>query len=109
MTLLSWHVVGHKIVCVNNGPLRSDTGRSTDAPELMTDRVYTIRRVRLSSRDGRVVICLEEVRIDEAKYIGYDAARFKPVRATSIESLLSLLTPTSEQVRDLADGCAQNV
>ncbi len=82
MAMLSWHIVGQKILCVNNGPLRSDTGKPIAAPELTKGPVYTISCVRLSELDGRGVICVEEINFDENKYSGYDAARFEPVRAT---------------------------
>ena len=111
MTMLSWHVAGQKVVCVDDCPhLAGDD----IAARLEVDRIYTIREVTLDDLNTRVGFLLVEVVNPPSDLLtrssvegiepSYAATRFRPVRPTSIEALRFLLSPTPERVDVLEDA-----
>ena len=88
--MLYWQNAGLRVVCVDASP----DGSGAPWGLLAEGEVYTIRKA-VEARDRkmqeRVWLILQEV-----GGRGFFAKRFRPARATSIESLRRLLSPIHE-------------
>jgi hypothetical protein len=77
---------GMKVVCVDDDIKTSTIGKANgDMGGLKEGQIYTVARVGIHFISDDVVVFLEE--INRAVEWGFLAARFRPVRTTSIASI----------------------
>ncbi len=89
--------VGKRVVCVR-GPVRH---MGCNCVQPIIGAIYTIRDIE-AENCGEVILHLEEIHNDRRKHRGFEhyfvAARFRPVRETSIDCFTKLLeTPPVKQ------------